>query len=104
MYKVRYNIIKLKKFKLMQTGVCLLKVLLNLYRMYTLYRYSSGTITLSSESLVQTLSNKREKYNKYQSLLLKTDTHESSVPDRYQDAHEYYVQLVNNLTELLDAR
>ena len=45
----------------------------------------------------------KEKYNKYQSLLLKTDTYESFVPDRYQDAHEYYVQLVNNLTELFDA-
>ena len=69
-----------------------------------MYRYSSGTITLLSESLVQTLSSKREKYNKYQSLLLKTDTHESFVPDRYQDVHEYYVQLVNNLTELFDAK
>ena len=32
---------------------------------------------------------------------MKTDTHESFVPGRYQDAQEYYVQLVNNLTELL---
>ena len=31
-----------------------------------MYKYSSGTTTL-----VQTLSGKREKYNKYQSLLLK---------------------------------
>ena len=69
-----------------------------------MYRYSSGTTTLSSESLVQTLSSKREKYNKYQSLLLKTDMRESFVPDRYQDDHDYYVQLVNNLTELFDAR
>ena len=69
-----------------------------------MYRYSSGTTTLLSESLVQTLSSKREKYNKYQSLLLKTGMHESFVPDRYQDAHEYYIQLVNNLTELFDAR
>ena len=51
-----------------------------------MYRYSSGITTLLSESLVQTLSSKREKYNKYQSLLLKTDTHESFVHDRYQDA------------------
>ena len=74
MYKVRYNILKLKKFKLIQTyavtQVCLLKVLLNLYRMY---RYNSGTTIFSSESLVQTLSSKREKYN------------------RHQDAHEYYI-------------
>ena len=47
---------------------------------------------------------KEKKYNKYQSLLLKTDMHESFVPDRYQDIHEYYVLLVNNLTELFDAR
>lgn len=63
-----------------------------------MYRYSSDTTTL-----VQTLSCKREKYNKYQSLL-KTDTHESLVPDRYQDAHEYYIQLFNNLTELFDVK
>ena len=69
-----------------------------------MYRYNSSTTTLLSESLVKLLSSKREKYNKYQSLLLKTDTHESFVPDRYQDAHEYYVLLVNNLTELFDAR
>ena len=69
-----------------------------------MYRYSSGTTTLLSEFLVQTLSSKREKYNKYQSLLLKTDTHESFVPDRYQDAHGYCVKLVNNLSELFDAR
>ena len=49
------------------TGLCLLKVLLNLCIMH---RYSSGTTTL-----VKTLSSKK-KYNKYQSLLLKTDTHE----------------------------
>ena len=30
--------------------------------------------------------------------------HESFVPDKYQDAHECYVELVNNLTELFDAR
>ena len=65
---------------------------------------SSGITTLSSESLVLALSSKREKYNKYQSLLLKTDTCESFVPDRYQEAHEYYVQLVNNLTELFHPR
>ena len=47
---------------------------------------------------------KEKKYNKYKSLLLQTDMHESFVPDRYQDAHEYYIQLVNNLTELFDAR
>ena len=75
-----------------------------LSRKSTFTEGSSGTTTLSSESLVQTLSSKREKYNKYQSLLLKTDTHESFVPDRYQDAHEYYVQLVNNLTELFHPR
>ena len=69
-----------------------------------MYMYSSSTITLPLKSLLQSLSNKREKYNKYQSLLLKTDTHELFVPDRYQDAHEYYVQLVNNLTELFDTR
>ena len=63
------------------------------------YRYSSGTTTL-----VQALSNEIEKYNKYQSLLLKTDTHESFVPGRYQNAYVYYIQLVNNLTELFDAR
>ena len=57
-----------------------------------MYRYNSGTTTLLLESLDQTLSSKREKYKKYQNLLLKTDT------------HEYYVQLVNNLTELFDAR
>ena len=61
--------------------------------------YSSDTTTL-----VQTLSSKREKYNKYQCLLLKTDMHESFVPGRYQDAHEYYNQLINNLTELFDTR
>ena len=43
---------------MLQTGVCLLKVLLNLYNMYW---YSSGTTTLPSESLVQSLSSKREK-------------------------------------------
>ena len=47
---------------------------------------------------------KEKKYNKYQSLFLQTDMHESFVPGRYQDAHEYYIQLVNTLTELFDAR
>ena len=47
---------------------------------------------------------KEKKYNKYQSLFLETDMHESFVPGRYQDAHEYYIQLVNNLTELFDTR
>ena len=47
---------------------------------------------------------KEKKYNKYQSLFLQTDMHESFVPGRYQDAHEYYIQLVNNLTELFDTR
>ena len=69
-----------------------------------MYMYSSGTITLPSESLVQNLSSKEKKYNKYKSLLLQTDKHESYVPGRYQDAHEYYIQLVNNLTELFNAR
>ena len=64
-----------------------------------MHRYSSCTSTL-----VQTLLSKREKYNKYQSLLLKTHMHESFVPGRYHDAHEYYIQLINNLTELFDAR
>ena len=63
-----------------------------------MYKYSSGTTTL-----VQTLLNKREKYNKYQNLL-KTDSYESFIPGKYQDAHEYYNQLINNLTELFDAR
>ena len=60
--------------------------------------------TLSSESLVQTLSSKEKNYNKYKSLLLQTDKHESCVPGKYQNDHEYYIQLVNNLTELFDAR
>ena len=58
-------IVNLKlKFKLIETyaviyaGVCLLKILLNLYNMY---RYSSGTTTLPSESLIQSLSSKRER-------------------------------------------
>ena len=49
------------------------------------------------------LSSKREKYDKYQNLL-KTDSHESFVPGKYQNANEYYNQLINNLTELFDAR
>ena len=64
-----------------------------------MHRYSSDTTTL-----LQTLVSKREKHKKYQGLLLKTDTHESFVPGRYQDALEYYIQLINNLTELFDAR
>ena len=69
-----------------------------------MYRYSSGTTKLPSESLVQTLSSKREKYIKYQSLLLQTNTNESFIPGRYQGVHEYYIQLVNNLTKLFDVR
>ena len=64
-----------------------------------MHRYSSGTTIL-----VQTLSSKKEKYNKYQSLLLKTDIHKWFVPGRYQDIHKYYIQLINNLTELFDVR
>ena len=69
-----------------------------------MYRYSSGTRKLPSAFLVQTLSSKREKYIKYQSLLLQTNTNESFVPGRNQGAHEYYIQLVNNLTKLFDVR
>ena len=65
MYKsgIIYIAFKIKKTQIntklcCHTGVCLLKVLLNLPSMY---RYSSGTTTLPSESLVQTLSSKREK-------------------------------------------
>ena len=47
---------------------------------------------------------KEKKYNKYQSLFLQTNRNESFVPGIYQDAHEYYIQLVNNLTELFDTR
>ena len=47
---------------------------------------------------------KEKKYNKYKSLLFQTDMHKSFVLCRYQDAHEYYIQLVNNLMELFDAR
>ena len=46
--------------------------------------YSSSTTTLG-----QTLSSKREKYNKYHSLLIETDTRELFVPGKYQDAHEF---------------
>ena len=56
--------------------------------------YNSGTTTL-----VQTLSSKREKYNKYQSLLLKTDVHESFVPGRYQDTHEYSTFILQLITQ-----
>ena len=67
-----------------------------------MYRYSSSTTKLPSESLVQTLSSKREKNpNKFHSLLMQTYMH---VPGSYQDGHEYYIQVVNNLTELFDAR
>ena len=47
---------------------------------------------------------KEKKYNKYKSLFLQTDMNESFVPGRYEDAHEYYIQLVNNLTELFNTR
>ena len=105
MFKVTYNICIVNlKLKIQisinlccHTGLCLLKILLNLYRMY---RYSSDMTTL-----VQILLSKREKYNKYirayywkqilMNHLFLVDT---------QDAHEYYIQLINNLTELFDAR
>ena len=59
-----------------------------------MHRYNSDTTTL-----VQTLSSKREKYNKYQSLLLKTDMHESFVPGRYQGAHEYSTFILQLITQ-----
>ena len=100
MYKVRYIYIyckfKVQKIQIItnlccHTGLCLLKVLLNLY---SIHRYNSDTTTL-----VQTLSSKREKYNKYQSLLLKTDVYESFVPGRYQDTHEYSTFILQLITQ-----
>ena len=57
-----------------------------------MYRYSSGTITLPLESLVQTLSSNKCHF------ILQRDTCESFVLDRYQDVQEYHIKLVNNLT------
>ena len=65
-----------------------------------MYRY----IAVVQQHLLKLYRVKEKKYNKHQSLLLNTGTHESFVPGRCQDAHEYYIQLVNNLTELFDVK
>ena len=50
--------------------------------------YDNISIRISCSNSYQV---KEKKYNKYKSLLMQTDMHESFVPGRYQDAHEYYI-------------
>ena len=69
-------------------GLCSLKVLLNLYSIAVVQQHFHQNLLFKPYQV------KEKKYNKCQSLFLQTDIHESFVPGRYQDGHEYYIQLV----------